>query len=84
MKFSKLVYRNLFRNKLRAEMQRHAVVTAVESGNMDFVLLDVRTRAQFDAGHIPGAWCAPLDELTKVTPVLPRDRLIVTYCNGFD
>jgi rhodanese-related sulfurtransferase len=73
-----------FRSKLRAEMQRHAVLSAVEAGTMDFVLLDTRTRAQFDNGHIPGAWCAPLDELPKLVPVLPRERLIVTYCNGFD
>ena len=73
-----------FRQKLRATKPRGDVFKAVEGGTMDFVLLDTRARADFDNGHIPGAWCAPLDELPKLVPYLPRDREIATHCYGHD
>ncbi|MFO0796587.1 MAG: FAD-dependent oxidoreductase [Gemmataceae bacterium] len=46
----------------------------------DAFLLDVRTPAEFAAGHIPGAANVPVDELRGRLAELPRDRLIVAYC----
>jgi rhodanese-related sulfurtransferase len=76
--------RDYFFHKLRAEKQRTDVLKAVESGTYDFVLLDTRGRQAFVSAHIPGAWCAPLEELEKVAALLPHDREIVTYCWGHD
>ncbi len=76
--------RDYFAEKLQAMKERNKVLAAVESGTMDFVLLDVRGRDPFAMGHIPGAWCAPLTELNAVIPQLPKDREIVTYCWGHD
>ena len=46
------------------------------------VVLDVRSRAEFDAGHVPGALHAPLGELRGHLDTLPRDRTIVVHCLG--
>jgi hypothetical protein len=74
--------RDYFVHKLRAEKQRNDVLKAVEGGKFDFVLLDTRGREPFANGHIPGAWCAPQEEIDRVVPLLPTDREIVTYCWG--
>jgi len=45
-------------------------------------LIDVRPRAEYDAGHIPGAIPVPPDQLDQLLPQLPTDREIVAYCRG--
>ena len=60
------------------------MLKAVEGGKLDFVLLDTRGREPFANGHIPGAWCAPEEEIEKLVPLLPTDKELVTYCWGHD
>ncbi len=50
----------------------------------NFVLLDVRTQEEFDAGHIAGAILLPYDEINvKATTVLPdKEKEIVLYCRS--
>lgn len=76
--------RDYFAAKLAATKQRYDVLTAVESGKMDFILLDTRPRDAYAQGHIPGAWCAPVDEVEAIRAKLPKDNEIVTYCWGHD
>jgi rhodanese-related sulfurtransferase len=76
--------REYFIHKLHAEKQRNDVLKAVESGDFSFVLLDTRGREPYANGHIPGALCAPLEELSEIIPNLPKDKEIVTYCWGHD
>jgi NADPH-dependent 2,4-dienoyl-CoA reductase/sulfur reductase-like enzyme/rhodanese-related sulfurtransferase len=49
------------------------------SADAPFVL-DVRTPAEFAAGHILGAVNVPVDELRARLADVPRDRPVVTYC----
>jgi rhodanese-related sulfurtransferase/DNA-binding transcriptional ArsR family regulator len=51
-------------------------------GRKQAVLLDVRPRQEFEAGHLRGAINIPLDELTDRIGELPRDRKIIAYCRG--
>lgn len=44
------------------------------------ILLDVRTQAEFDRGHIPGAAHIPIDELRNRLGELDRNRWIIAYC----
>lgn len=49
------------------------------------VLLDVRERSEWDAGHVQGAISVPLSELKaggKVTQIdkLPKSKIIYTHC----
>jgi rhodanese-related sulfurtransferase/DNA-binding transcriptional ArsR family regulator len=46
------------------------------------VLLDVRPREEFAAGHVPGARSVPVDELPQALAQLPRDREVIAYCRG--
>ena len=43
------------------------------------VLLDVRTKAEFDEVHILGAQSAPLAEFKDYLKSIPRDRPVVLY-----
>ena len=76
--------RDYFAKKLQAEKARAGVLHAVEDDNFDFVLLDTRGREPFASGHIPGALCAPADELEQLVGILRKDRELVTYCWGHD
>jgi len=46
------------------------------------VILDVRPREEFAAGHIPGALSVPLGELDVALARLPKRSQIVAYCRG--
>lgn len=59
---------------------RQRFVRRVVQGEV--LLLDVRRRDEFTAGHLPGAVSIPLGELPNRLPELPRDRRVVTYCRG--
>ncbi len=48
----------------------------------DAVLVDVRPREEYEAGHIDGARSIPLDELEQRLAELPADREVVAYCRG--
>ncbi|MDK2880778.1 MAG: hypothetical protein PWQ99_553 [Clostridia bacterium] len=44
------------------------------------LLIDVRTPAEFEAGHIPGAVNIPVDEIRRRLGEIPKDKEIVVYC----
>jgi len=47
-------------------------------------ILDVRTPAEYEAWHIPGAVLLPYTELRQRLDEVPRDRPVYTYCrSGF-
>jgi rhodanese-related sulfurtransferase len=48
------------------------------------LVLDVRTRKEFAAGHLRGARNLPVDDLRQALDGLPRDRAIAIHCrSGF-
>jgi rhodanese-related sulfurtransferase/predicted transcriptional regulator len=48
----------------------------------DAILIDVRPREEYEAGHIEGAHSIPIEELEGRLEELPGDREIVAYCRG--
>ena len=50
----------------------------------NYVLLDVRTREEYENAHIPGAICIPNETIgTEEIPELPdKDQLILVYCRS--
>ncbi|MEU3274450.1 metalloregulator ArsR/SmtB family transcription factor [Saccharomonospora sp. NPDC006951] len=50
--------------------------------NDEVVVLDVRPREEYAAGHIPGAVSIPVEELEDRLADIPADQEIVAYCRG--
>ena len=75
------ITRDFLRSKEALEpVDRGELIRRVRDG--DAVVLDVRPREEYEAGHIPGALSAPIAELKDLVGELPRDRQIVAYCRG--
>lgn len=70
------------------DLKSGEIITAEQAGRLlqkgDVIFLDVRTAAEFNEGHIPGAINIPPNGPIEVQmwPVenLDKDRLIVVYC----
>ena len=59
------------RQELAARLRRREVL-----------VLDVRPRAEYAAGHITGARSVPIGELRSHLRALPKDADVVAYCRG--
>lgn len=59
---------------------RDELIERLEAGEV--VVIDVRPRIEFAAGHIQGARAVPLDELEARLAELPDDAEVVAYCRG--
>ena len=61
-------------------VDRGVLLERVKNGSV--MVLDVRPREEYDAGHLVGAISVPLPELKRRLKKLPRKREIVAYCRG--
>lgn len=66
------------RSTLR-EMSREELVARLANG---VVVWDVRPRAEFEAGHVPGAVSVPPGQIDQRVCHLPADAEVVAYCRG--
>jgi rhodanese-related sulfurtransferase len=48
----------------------------------ELIVLDVRPKAEYAAGHLPFARSIPLAELERRIAELPKDKTVVAYCRG--
>jgi hydroxyacylglutathione hydrolase len=48
----------------------------------EMLVVDVRGRTEWDAGHVPGAMLIPLAELPERLDEVPRDRPVAVHCQG--
>ncbi len=50
----------------------------------DYIILDTRTREEYEESHIPGAILIPHDEITQKaeTVLTDKDQLILVYCRS--
>ena len=46
------------------------------------LILDVRSQAEYDAGHVPGAVLIPHDQLASRLSELDRKRWVLVYCKS--
>jgi rhodanese-related sulfurtransferase len=51
--------------------------------NVRFMLVDARSREDYDKGHLPRALSMPLEDIKDQADRLDRSEKIVTYCGGF-
>jgi len=73
---------NVLLNKLDGKTSSlSSIETKVKLDRMDdFILLDVRTKPEYDKGHIEGCLHIPLNELRSRIDELDKSKEIVTYC----
>jgi rhodanese-related sulfurtransferase len=53
----------------------------IDSGNKDFVIMDVRDETEYKEGHIPSAINIPAESFAMKSEVLPKEKKIIVYCN---
>ena len=71
-----------FAARLALETDAADVGEAVAAGDLDAVLVDVRSRAAFAAGHVPGAISLPAREIDAAAAAALSPGLVVAYCWG--
>lgn len=71
-----------FAARLAYETDAADVGAAVADGDLDFVLVDVRSRAAYAAGHIPGAISVPHARIDAATAAALPAAPVVVYCWG--
>lgn len=72
-----------FETLLELETDCWDVHAASTNGTRDFVLLDVRSPAQFAAGHVPGAVNLPHPKIVQgALHDYAMDTVFVVYCAG--
>ena len=61
-----------------------AEAVAMMEAEQDYILLDVRTQAEFEAAHIPGAICIPNETIAadEIEELPDKDQLILVYCRS--
>ena len=53
----------------------------IESKKTDFLIVDVQPKGVYDVGHIEGAVNFPWAENIKSPGKLPKDKLLILYCD---
>nr|WP_314491003.1 rhodanese-like domain-containing protein [uncultured Pseudomonas sp.] len=72
-----------FSSRLRFETDCSDVYRSQQTGEVDYVLVDVRSTMAFAAGHIAGALNLPTKTITRARLAeFPADSLFVVYCAG--
>ncbi len=71
-----------FARRLSVETDPADVADARATGNVDFVLIDVRAEGAYRKSHLPGAISLPLNQINAETVAALPDGLLVTYCWG--
>jgi rhodanese-related sulfurtransferase len=74
--------RHHFEQRLAHETDPADVWKAIETGTVDFVLVDCRPRASYDKAHLPGAVSLPVREIDPAQVAALPQGLLVTYCWG--
>lgn len=46
----------------------------------DYVIVDVRTKEEFEEGHLEGALHIPVDSLRQRLEEIPQDKKVILYC----
>jgi len=60
----------------------HEHVTMGNASPIPFVLLDVRTQEEYQAGHIQGAKLMPVQTLADHLAEVPKDKQVYVYCHS--
>jgi rhodanese-related sulfurtransferase len=68
--------------RLPASLSSDELARLLADESADVLLVDVRTQAEFDQGHIAGAVLSPFDALETMFKEQDKSRPIVVYCRS--
>src|SRR4051812_45846844 len=72
-----------YADRLGRETDCYDVYESMKSGNMDFVLVDVRSEQKYRDAHVPGAINMLVGKMSNSRlEAWPQDTLFVVYCAG--
>jgi rhodanese-related sulfurtransferase len=72
-----------FRSKLAFETDPSDVYIDLQNNATGIVVIDARTQEAYARGHVPGAISLPYRKIdSSTTSGIPRDKILVTYCDG--
>ncbi|MBI9099974.1 MAG: rhodanese-like domain-containing protein [Spirochaetaceae bacterium] len=75
-----IIYLTLFsKRKLINYRRKDQLERLITQQNFDFLLIDVRTEAEYDKAHIPGAVSIPYKKLVTSLPVENMFMTIIVY-----
>jgi len=57
-------------------------VNEIIKNGEDYLILDVRSKEEYDPGHLEGAMLFPVSELEDRLDELPVDKPIIVYCKS--
>jgi phage shock protein E len=64
------------------ELSSDELAALIRKKPAGFVLVDVRSAAEYASGHIPTAVNIPVDTIATVFPAQDRSAMIVLYCQS--
>ena len=77
------IARVYFQNKLEHETDPSDVHSDLENGLDGFVIVDARSKLDFEEQHIPSAINIPYRSISPETTLsLPKNKILVLYCWG--
>lgn len=72
-----------FRSKLAFETDPSDVYMDLQNNSAGIIVIDARTQEAYSQGHVPRAINLPWRKIDlSSTAAMPRDRVLVTYCDG--
>ena len=85
-----LLFFNISLAGCKTQESKPASITNVTAGQVykmlssgeDYFILDVRSKEEFDSGHIEGAYLIPVSELENRLAELPKDKPVIVYCRS--
>jgi len=69
-----------FEEKIKYEIDPYTVRSIVDAKDKNYMVVDVRAKEDFQAGHVPTAISVPGMELDKHIAKLPKNKTLILYC----
>lgn len=71
-------------NEMRIKHVSMDEIVQIMNENTDYIILDVRTIAEYNEGHIPNAICIPNETIgnNTISELSDKEQLILIYCRS--
>lgn len=71
-------------NEMRIKHVSMDEIVQIMNKNTDYIILDVRTIAEYNEGHIPNAICIPNETIgnNTISELSDKEQLILIYCRS--